>query len=248
MKVTVVGCAGSYPSQNSPASCYLIEHGDTAIVLDLGNGSLGALAKYIELEALDAVVISHLHPDHCADLGSYYVRRRYHPDGPAPQLPVFGPTGIAARAAAMYGLDADPGMTAEFAFTDFSEGFKATIGEITIETFAVYHCIESYALRVSAGGRTLTYSGDTAPCDGLVEASVGADVALFEAAYLESGENSPGIHMTGKEAADAAVSAGVNRLVLTHLVSWYDPSDILADASDFPGDVQLAYPGQVIDI
>ena len=84
MQLTVVGCAGSFPSAQSPASCYLLEHDGNRVLLDLGNGSLGALQQHVDLVwpgALDAVLLSHCHIDHCADLGSLYVQRHY---GPAP--------------------------------------------------------------------------------------------------------------------------------------------------------------------
>ena len=95
MRLTVVGCSGSYPGPESPASCYLVqaEHeGRTwSILLDLGNGALGALHRYVDPLAFDAVFLSHLHADHCIDMTSYYVLRKYHPDGEQPPLPVWGP-------------------------------------------------------------------------------------------------------------------------------------------------------------
>ena len=87
VKLTVVGCSGSYPGPDSPASCYLVEAESDGriwrILLDLGNGALGALQKYVDPLVIDAVLVSHLHPDHCIDLCGYYVLRRYHPAGPA---------------------------------------------------------------------------------------------------------------------------------------------------------------------
>ncbi len=97
MKLTVVGCSGSFPGPESPASCYLIEHEGTRILLDMGNGSLGALQRYTDIYAIDAVVLSHLHVDHFIDLCSYYVALQYRPDGPADSVAVWGPTDTAAR-------------------------------------------------------------------------------------------------------------------------------------------------------
>ena len=85
MRLTVVGCSGSYPGPESPASCYLVEADDAdgrtwRILLDLGSGALGALQRYADPLGIDAVFLSHLHADHCLDLCGYYVLRRYHPD------------------------------------------------------------------------------------------------------------------------------------------------------------------------
>ena len=91
MRLTVVGCAGSFPGPDSPASCYLLEADGFRVVVDFGNGSLGALQKYAGLFDIDAVCLSHLHADHCVDLYSYSVARAYSPAGPQPAIPVYGP-------------------------------------------------------------------------------------------------------------------------------------------------------------
>ena len=117
MRLTIIGCSGSFPGPDSPASCYLVdtEHeGRTwRILLDLGSGALGALHRYADPLGVDAVLLSHLHPDHCSDIAGYYVMRKYHPDGPQPRIPVFGPRGTAKRMATSYGLPAQPGMNKE---------------------------------------------------------------------------------------------------------------------------------------
>ena len=97
MRLTVVGCAGSFPGPDSPASCYLLEADGFRLVIDFGNGSLGALQRYAALSGIDAVCLSHLHIDHCVDLYSYSVARAYHPDGQLPAIPVYGPAGTAER-------------------------------------------------------------------------------------------------------------------------------------------------------
>ena len=95
MKPTVVGCSGSFPGPDSAASCYLVEapyEGRTfRLLLDLGSGALGPLQKYVELDQVDAVALSHLHPDHCLDLCGFYVVRKYHPSGALPRLPRLWP-------------------------------------------------------------------------------------------------------------------------------------------------------------
>lgn len=248
MRLTVVGSAGSFPNSDAAASCYLLEHDGHAILLDLGSGSIGPLQRYRALDAIDGIAISHLHIDHCSDLGSMHVARRYNPKGPLPQVPVFGPVGISERMSALYGLEPGEDMSAEFDFHEYA-GQPSTVGPFTISAFPVVHCITAFAIKVAAGGRTLIYSGDTALCPELIDASVGADVALYEASYLSTNDNPPDIHMTGRDAGVAAKKAGIPRLVLTHLVAWTDNKAVVAEATEeFGAAVQVATPGLTIDI
>src|ERR671915_2130129 len=105
MQVTVIGCSGSFPGPDSPASCYLVAADGFTMLLDLGNGALGSLQRYHSLYDINAVCLSHLHADHCLDLGGYWVARRHNPAGPQPRIPVYGPDGTADRMARAYDLD-----------------------------------------------------------------------------------------------------------------------------------------------
>ena len=120
MRLTIVGCSGSFPGPESPASCYLVEapyDGRTfRLLLDLGSGALGALQRHADLGEIDAVALSHLHPDHCLDLCGYYVVRKYHPAGARPRLAVYGPEGTSERMARAYDLPRDQGMDEQFDF------------------------------------------------------------------------------------------------------------------------------------
>ena len=160
MRLTIVGCSGSYPGPDSPASCYLVEaehDGRTwRILLDLGSGALGPLHRYADPLSIDAVFLSHLHADHCLDLCGYHVMRRYHPDGPQPRVPVWGPVGTADRMARAYDLPVDPGMHEEFDFREHDG--PAEVGPFRVEAIGVEHPVSAYGLRVSAGGATLGYS------------------------------------------------------------------------------------------
>ncbi|MGV1036209.1 MAG: MBL fold metallo-hydrolase [Candidatus Nanopelagicales bacterium] len=243
-----MGSAGSFPNSESAASCYLLEHDGHAILLDLGSGSIGPLQHYRDLDDIDGIAISHLHIDHCSDIGSMYVARRYNPKGALPKVPVLGPVGTSDRMSALYGLAPGEDMSAEFEFREYA-GQPFAIGPFTITAFPVVHCITAFAIKVEAGGRTLIYSGDTALCPELIDASVGADVALYEASYLSTNDNPPNIHMTGRDAGVAGKKADIPRLVLTHLVAWTDNGAVVAEAIDeFGTEVQVATPGLVIDI
>lgn len=245
MKLTVVGCAGSYPGPESPASCYLVEADQDGrtwrILLDLGNGALGALHRYADPLSIDAVLLSHLHADHCIDMTSFYVLRKYHPSGAQPAIPVWGPKGTARRLAKAYDLPKTPGMKAEFNFHRYRGEF--TLGPFVIEPISVDHPVEAFGVRVSADGATLAYSGDTGPCEAVGRLADGVDLFLCEASFLDRHANPDSVHLTGSQAAEAATGANVGRLVLTHVPAWYDPAEVLAEAAGFNGPVELAAPG-----
>jgi ribonuclease BN (tRNA processing enzyme) len=249
VRLTVVGCSGSFPGPDGPASCYLVEADGHRVLLDLGNGALGPLARYTSIYDIDAVLITHLHADHCFDLASFYVARRYHPDGARPRIPVYGSTGVATRMAEAYGVGGPEGMQGEFEFHEWSDGATYGIGPLQVTVARVVHPVESYALRVEHDGRALVYSGDTGVSGGLVSLASGADVLLCEASNVEGGDNPPGLHLTGKEAGEHAAEAGVARLVLTHIPPWYDGARALAEAAPaFPGPIEVAFPGATYDV
>lgn len=251
MRLTVIGCAGSFPNPASAASCYLVEHEGTRIVLDIGPGSLGPLAAATDLRALDAVLLSHLHADHCLDLAGMYVARKYHPQGPPPPLAVHGPRGTGRRIADAYRTTPEEpvdGLGRIYRFVDHSPD-PVRIGPFTITVTRVAHPVQAYAIRVDAGGTSLVYSGDTGPTRALVELARGADLALFEASFLSAADNPRDLHMTGVQAGEHAAAAGVHRLVLTHLVAWNDSMATLAEGrSAFDGEVALAAPGMVVEL
>jgi ribonuclease BN (tRNA processing enzyme) len=255
MRLTVIGCAGSYPGPESSASCYLLEadhEGRTwRVLLDLGSGALGALQRHIDVLTVDAVFLSHLHADHCLDLCGYYVLRKYHPAGPAPRIPVWGPRGTALRMAKAYDLDEDPGMNEEFDFREYvgSADGPFVVGPFSVAVREVKHPVTAYALRIEVAGRVLAYSGDTGACAALEEAAADADVFLCEASFLEGDDNPPDLHLTGVEAGRAATVAGARMLVLTHVPPWHDRQLVLAEATTtYGGPLALAAAGQVHEL
>lgn len=249
MRVTVIGCSGSFPGPNSPASCYLVQAGGFALLLDLGNGALGVLQRHIGLYDVDAILFTHLHADHCVDLCGYWVARRYAPDGLKPRIPVYGPEGVAARMARAYDLDPDPGMSEVFDFRTISAG-TFEIGPFTVTAARMNHPVEAYGFRVEHGGVALAYSGDTAECEALVDLAGGVDLLLAEASFVEQPGLPDDVHLTARQAGEHAARAGAKRLVLTHLVPWNDDDQSLAEAkaSGYRGHIELASQGAVYEL
>ena len=242
MKITVVGCAGSFPSRDSAASCYLLEAEGYRLVIDLGNGALGPLQRYAGLGEIDAICLSHLHRDHCVDLGVYAVARHYHPGGQLPPIPVYGPEDAAESMTSAAGLDHNE-LTSRFTFGTLRAG-GTEIGPFAITTARMNHPVETFGFRVSHGGWTVAYSADTGESSALVALARDADLLLCEAAYLDVPGNKPNVHLSGRQAGEHAAKAGVGELVLTHLVAWNDPERSLAEAAGaFDGPLSLAAPG-----
>lgn len=255
MRLTVIGCAGSFPSPQSPASCYLVEADDEAgltwrVALDFGNGALGPLQSHIDLDELDAVVLSHLHPDHCLDLCGLYVAFRYDPRGRrAHRMPVYGPHGTLRRLERAYGKHEKGSLSLTYDGYTLVDGDPVVIGPFTITPRRVEHPIEAFALRVEAGGAVLTYSGDTDTCEALTKLATGADLLLAEASFIEGREPERGIHLTGRRAGETARDAGAKSLLLTHQPVWTDPAVVAGEARQvFDGPVDVARPGMVVDL
>jgi ribonuclease BN (tRNA processing enzyme) len=250
MQVTVIGCAGSFPGPDSPASCYLLEAEGFRLVIDMGNGALGVLQRYAELFSIDAICLSHLHADHCIDLAAYWVARQFAPDGARPPIPVYGPPGTADRVTPHLGPSAEPASpspeTARFDFHDLAVS-TAEIGPFRISTDHMNHPVETFGFRVEHDGWRLAYSADTGESDALVRLADGADLLLCEASFLDGQDTRPNLHLTARQAAEHADRAGVGQLVLTHLVPWNDRGRSLAEASAaYRGPLSLATSGLVL--
>jgi ribonuclease BN (tRNA processing enzyme) len=250
MRLTIIGCSGSFPGPESPASSYLLEAEGFRLLLDLGNGALGVLQRHADLYSIDAVVLSHLHADHCLDMCGYWVARRYAPGGPKPAIPVYAPDRAAERLTLAYGLEPDPGpgMTDAFTFHTLTAGTRP-VGPFQVTTVRMNHPVETYGFRIEHGGRVLAYSADTGPTGALVELARGADLLLCEATFTEEPDLPPDLHLTGGQAGEHAARAGARHLVLTHISPGTDKQRSFAEAAAvFPGAISLAASGQEFDL
>jgi ribonuclease BN (tRNA processing enzyme) len=240
VRLTVLGCSGTFPGPDSPCSGYLVEHEGYRLVLDLGSGALGALQRHCDLLDVDALYVSHLHADHCIDLVAYSYARRYHPRGTPPRLPVYGPAGTARRICQAFEDPPPDGLSEVYDVHETGPG-RLQLGPLTLTTVRTNHPVEAHAVRVEAGGRSLTYSADTAVSDALVELARGTDLFLCEASWSSEPAPPPDIHLTGAEAGEHATRAGVGRLLLTHLMPFTDATTVLEEArASWAGPLGLA--------
>jgi len=246
VKLTVIGCSGSGPGPKSAASCYLVEHDGFRLLLDLGNGSFGTLQAIADPDTVDAVFLSHLHADHCLDVAPFVVWHRYSGRSSGRQIPLYAPDGAAERLALAYdGADAD--LTDVFDFTAVTPG-DLTIGPFAAETVRTAHPVECHAVRLTAGDRSLVYTGDTGPSQRVVDLARGADVLLAEAAHPPGPDLPGGLHLTGREAGEHAAAAGVGRLLLTHVPAWVDEIGQLFAASAVFSETELVRSGAMYEI
>jgi ribonuclease BN (tRNA processing enzyme) len=246
MRITTVGCAGSFPGPDGPASCYLVQAEGFRLVLDLGNGALGPLQRHTGLHDIDAICLSHQHADHCIDMTGYAVFQAHHPDGPRQRVPVYAPLRTAERLTSAVGLDPGSAMTDAFEFRTLSPG-TIEIGPLRVTLERMNHPVETFGFRLEHDGRTVTYSADTGRCEPLVALARDADVLLCEAAFLDGPGLPPDLHLTAREAGEYATRAGAGQLVLTHLVTWNDQEKTLAEAaSAYNGRISAAAAGQDI--
>ncbi|WP_197321674.1 MBL fold metallo-hydrolase [Saccharomonospora sp. NB11] len=257
MRLTILGCCGSFPGPDSAASGYLVEAEGFRLGLDFGNGTLARLQTVCDPFDLDALVLSHLHPDHCADFSALTVYRRYHPwppyDPRQRRLPVHAPHEAPSRLANAYAPH-----EAERLETDLSDVFDfqplvsrepRTLGPFEVTPVPVAHPTEAYGVRVRHGDVTLAYTGDTGPCAELDELADGVDVLLSEASWTDGPDRPGGLHLSGAQAGALAARAGVGRLLLTHVPPWADGDAILAEArAAFDGPVERVTQGAVYDI
>jgi ribonuclease BN (tRNA processing enzyme) len=232
VRITVLGCSGSVTGPDSPASGYLLTApGAPPLVLDFGNGVLGALQRHADPNSVH-VLLSHLHTDHCIDLASLFVWRRYHPIPAVGRALMYGPTDTWARlaqASSPFGGELD----------DFSD------------IFDVRHWTDGEEVEITdASGAVLTFSGDTGICDAIVDLARDADVFLCEASWTHApGERPEHLHLSGTEAGQIAKQAGVGELLLTHIPPWTSREDVITEAkAEFNGPVRAVVCQETFEV
>lgn len=234
MRVTVLGCSGSFPGPGAACSGYLVETPHATVVIDLGSGTLANLQQHADLAGVDAIVLSHAHPDHWVDLSGLEVAYRYAKVREG--VPVYGTPQTRRRAELLLG-ELEP----TFAWHDIADSSYATIGDLTLDFSATDHYVDTLAVLATAGGVRLAYSADTGPAWSFEAFGVPVDLAVCEATFLAEREDEGILHLSARQAGAMARAAGVQRLVLTHLEPGTDPDRSRAEGSSaFGGPVDVA--------
>jgi len=250
LRLTILGSSAAWSERTCrPSSAYLVERGDDALVIDLGQGSLSALFGHRDPSSIAAVVISHEHGDHHVDLIPLRNLLRYgYDDGPR-SVGLHVPEELRRRYDAFLGeagfLDILPG-------PELREG-RRSIGPFELESRRVMHSEFSYAFRVTDAEQPeapgLVYSGDCGRTEDLLPLIHEGDTLLCEAFWSTREPVAAANHLDAVQAAQVARQGGASMLILTHILDAHDPGAALTAArADFPGPVQLAEPELVVMI
>lgn len=240
LRVTVIGCSGTYSSADSACSSYLLQTETTAVLLDAGPGSSIELQKHLDLSAVDAIVLSHEHPDHWTEMPSLYHAYRFGLG--RPHVPVYGTAGTRVL------LDAacEEATAYTFDWETIDESSMIEIGDISFSFSETDHPVETLAIRAESGGVSIVYSADTGPAWSPTAFGTSIDLMIYEASLRVDMEDRGIPHISGREAGIRATNAGVSRLVITHIPPGEDRGERSeATSAEFVGPVELATPGQV---
>jgi len=243
VRLTVLGGCGGWPAAGLACSGYLVEHNGFRLLIDPGYATLPRLLTVADAAEVDAVLVSHGHPDHCADLNPL-LRARAMRDEPPPALPVFAPPGALGPVLA---LDR-PGMLDDaIELREFTPGSRLEIGPFGVRSWLLPHWMPNAGLRLEAGGQVLAYTGDSGPSPLLAELARGAGVFLAEATRPWQVEDGSARYLSSaRQAGAVAREAGAGRLVLTHLWPGTDPDEaVRAAAASYLGEITVASPGLV---
>lgn len=247
MHLSVLGAGPAYTSRpGAVGSAYLVSDGSTHVLLDLGQGTLPALFARLPPEELDAVLVTHLHPDHFIDLVPLRHYLRYEFDPPR-RVRVIGPHDLASRIDALH---AEAGFAAAtLDCEDLLDG-PTVIGSLTVESRRVTHTADSRAVRIAAAeGPGLVYSGDCGRADDLAPLIRPDDTLLTEVSF-GAGPVPPGaFHLDGAAVGELAAATQPRRVLLTHVLAGHDLDATLASVrTRWRGPARFVWPGDEIDL
>jgi ribonuclease BN (tRNA processing enzyme) len=249
LKLTILGASAAWSERPCrPSSCYMVEIGDDAILLDLGQGAVGSLFPHRDPSTIRAVVVSHMHGDHHVDLIPLR-NLLYYGYGEPRSIGLHLPAGLRERYDVFMG---EEGFLEFMTGEDVSEGVHL-IGPFSVQAHPVTHSENSHAFRVTAAadadGPGLVYSGDCGQAEDLLPLIRRGDTLLCEAFWSTLEPIPSANHLDAAQAADVARRGGAGALILTHILEAHDPSAALATAERiFPGPVHLAEPEMVVAI
>lgn len=249
MELTVLGASPALPNPGGASAGYLLQEGDTSLLVDCGHGVVSVLRTVIDVADLTSVIISHMHPDHYFDLVPLAYAYFFHHLPPVPlYLPPDGEEVLASVEKAV-GLD-EGFFSGIFHIRPYRPDQQLTIGTLSVRFAATKHFVPAYAMRFHNGtNRQLIYSSDTAYTPDVVDLARGASVGVFESAVLHyAREAEREGHLDARTAGAMARQAGIDVLVVTHYPSS-DAAGVAAEASEaFGKPVLLAREGERISI
>lgn len=256
MKLTILGSSGGYPGPQNPSSGFLLEHAGKRFWIDAGHGTFSALQRLVDFTAVDAILISHVHADHCVDLYAFNIAMRFHEQGVL-RRSLYCPREVWERMPLLLG---DPpegaeGFSKSFDFHPVEAGGGVEVCGIRVSFLRTDHPNHCLAMRLESDSGVLTYSADTGPGADLAGFARGSDLLLCEATYQEGRVGAP-VHLTARQAGETALRAGARQLVLTHVWPAFDPLRSVEEAKAAAGgitgitDVEVVWaaPGATFEV
>ncbi|OZI12501.1 hypothetical protein CEW92_06000 [Bacillaceae bacterium SAS-127] len=243
MKVTIIGCWGGYPKVNEASSGYLFEEEGFKLLVDCGSGVLSKLQQHVAPEELNAVLLSHYHADHIADIGvlQHALLIQKHLGKEVTPLPIYSHNEDALFASLTY-----KGLTEGRAY---QPNQTLTLGPFTVEFLRTVHSVPCFAMKISAHDHTVVYTADSAFQQQFIPFAKECDLLLCESNFYSGMDGQAVGHMTSTEAGRLAHSARVGTLVLTHLPHFGELAKLKEEAeAEFRGTVLLAKQSLEIEI
>lgn len=241
MKLTILGMNGPFPAAGGCTSGYLVTDGAAAIAVDLGSGCLGQLSLRTAPEGLNALLLTHWHYDHCADVLPLIFRLEACADQP---LHVYAPADgnspvrqAVQKCGKIVLHDVAPG-----------EEFRIPNSEFRISASAARHPVPALMYRIACTGKTLCCTGDTNTVDGLTDFAQGADLLLADGLFPTASWAEGKPHLSAAHCAQLAKDANAKQLVITHLNPMIDPETLLKEARAIRIDSRLARMGDTYDV
>ncbi|MFD1452074.1 MBL fold metallo-hydrolase [Oceanobacillus sojae] len=240
MKLTIIGFWGGYPNKDGATSSYLLEKDNYKLMLDMGSGSLSKLQKFLSVSELDAVILSHYHHDHVADIGvlQYAKLIDYYVNNNEKKLKIYG-----------HLEDKDGYLSLSHQYTEGvpyhpDEVLKAGPFEITF--LRTEHPVPCFGMRITDGKKTIVYTADSSYTEAWIPFAKGADLLITDCNYFKGQDGTKAGHMNSEEAASIAQSAGVKLLVLSHLPQFGVLEQLKEEAKQiYTGEIVLAGEGYV---
>jgi ribonuclease BN (tRNA processing enzyme) len=239
--LTVLGSCGAWPEPGRACAGFLLEYDGYKVVLDLGYAALPQLLKYCPDGAVDALIVTHQHPDHCVDV-SALARVRYYQAPDASPIPLYCPPGVVD---VLRALEPRPDPATVFDVQDLA---PAQVGPFELDTVLLPHYVTNLGIKLTAPGLSVAYTGDSGPSPLLPTLAEGTDLFISDATLQgPSPTTGPRYVMTATEAATGA--AGAQTLLLTHFWPGSDRSVSVTEAEKvFVGEVIAAEEGLVLTL
>ncbi|WP_088072826.1 MBL fold metallo-hydrolase [Gottfriedia luciferensis] len=239
MKVTVIGFWGGYPGKGEATSCYLFKSKNFNLLVDCGSGALASLQNFIDLKSINAVIISHYHHDHIADIGVLQYYKLVN-------------SGIEKFALPIYGHNLDTEKFQTLTYKEATKGYEydpnetLNLGPFTIRFMKTVHPVDCFAMRIETSSHSVVYTADSSYTEDFVQFAANADLLISDCNMYENQDGKKVGHMSSKDAATIASHAEVKELLLSHLPHSGDTKHLISEAEKYyNGQVHLAYTGFV---